>query len=168
MDAEEAKKFVIGTCETPFMMDMHDLKAGLSKWGFKVDDYEILTDPSDLEVLPLYLVWLECDYRYNLARENVRNWLHDMREFPWTGSWTFVLRFWHTPSVTKEFEFRVTKYLGNVWKISGLSEAKPRWPTTRFTRIRGEIYSVDEVHGLAKEELNQMPPGAYIVIEENL
>jgi hypothetical protein len=166
MDIEETKKFVADTCKTPFQMDLHGIRMGLLKWGFKIVDDEVLSDPDELEQLPLYLVWVECDYGIDLARTNLQNWLHDLREFPWVGSWTFVVKFWNKPGEIKEFEFRVTKYLGNVWKISGLSCAQPRWPTTKFTRIRGQIYKVDEVRGLEEEQAATLPPGVTMMIEE--
>lgn len=130
MNVDEIKDFTLETCRTPMQMDLHQMSKGLEKWGFKIEDWDNLS-PELPGAMPIYLVWLDCSYGLDLCKTNLNNWV-DECQFPWLGSWTFVVRFCVTPDKPKmEFQFTCERYLNGVWVVKNLKGSSPRLPQRR-------------------------------------
>jgi hypothetical protein len=126
MTTDEAKDILIETCQSPMQMDMAQMTPSLEKWGFKITDYERMSDST--EVLQQYMVWLECSYGVELMKRNVIVWLEGLKEWPWTGQWTFVVDF-YIPNMPKgEWTFEIVKFNEGGWSVRK-TDACPKWPT---------------------------------------
>lgn len=126
MTKDEAKDLILDTCKTSMQMDLHEMGRGLEKWGFRVVDYERLSDP-DPATLQEFMVWLECSYGVELMKRNVINWLEGMSRWPWVGHWCFVTKY-HIPNQPNaEWTFEIVKFLQGGWSVRK-TDAVPKWP----------------------------------------
>lgn len=126
VDRDKAKDILIDTCKTPLQMDLAQMTRSLEKWGFKVVDYERLTDP-DPAILQHFMVWLECDYGAALMKQNVVNWLEGLPDFPWRGHWCFVVKYAIMNQPRGEWTFEVVKWNQGGWSTRK-TDAIPKWP----------------------------------------
>jgi hypothetical protein len=131
LDEDAAKAIVLETCKSALEMDIAQMKRGLEKWGFRIKDFERLTDPYPYPpTLQEYMVWVECHYAWDLAKTNFSNWLQGLPDFPWVGKWDFVVNAQVMNMATREFTVRVTRFLGYVHSLHGLPIRVP-WPDRR-------------------------------------
>lgn len=134
MTVDEAKDFVLETCKTAMKIDLAEMnRRGLEKWGFRIVDYERLSDP-DPTILQEFMVWLECSYGAELMKQNVINWLEGMPDWPWLGHWCFVVKY-HIPNQPPhEWTFEIVRWAAGGWSTRK-TDAVPKWPDA-FSRRR--------------------------------
>jgi hypothetical protein len=129
---DEAKDFTLETCKTPMQMDIAEMTRGLEKWGFKITDFERLSDMAQTDVLQEYMVWLECNYGAELMKQNVINWLEGLPDWPWLGHWCFVVKFHISNQPRAEWTFEIVRWSQGGWSTRK-TDAVPKWPD-QFTR----------------------------------
>jgi hypothetical protein len=113
-------------------MDLHEMQSrGLEQWGFRVVDYERLSDP-DPDTLQHYMVWLECGYGAALMKQNIINWLEGMPDWPWLGHWTFVVKYQIPNQPTHDWTFEIVRWSQGGWSTRK-TDAVPKWPD-QYTR----------------------------------
>jgi hypothetical protein len=132
LDRDQVKAIVLDTCKSPLEMDIAQMQRSLEKWGFKVEEFELLNEPSP-GALKEHMVWLTCNYGIELARTNIENWLTGLKDFPWIGRWDFVVKYArfhrHGPvsDPRGDFTVAVTRFSGGVFNVHGV-RAKMPWP----------------------------------------
>jgi hypothetical protein len=126
LDADQAKAAVLDTCKSPLEMDIAEMSRGLEKWGFKIKEFERLSEPNP-RVLQEYIVWIDSHYGIELAKTNMANWLQNIPEFPWLGKWDFVVNYAKMNFAGNEFTVRVTRYTDPFYRLHGLNIKVP-WP----------------------------------------
>lgn len=134
-DRDQVKSIVLDTCKSPIQMDIAEMRRGLEKWGFKIDDFELLNDDKP-GVLKEHMVWLSGHTGIEAAKANITNWLMELKEFPWIGRWDFVVKYVrfhrhgeaYDPS--GDFTVAVTRYTGGIFNIHGLP-IRTLWPDRR-------------------------------------
>lgn len=139
-DLDLVKDYALVTCKSAFEMDLHEISASLDKWKFEIEDFEMLHDgqPALLILdgtLPLYMVWLECECDFELAKDRLSYWLWELDKyggFSWNGKWSFIVRFTApaNPPLTrvpcrKEFTFSVEKSWRKRGYVNTLCGASP-------------------------------------------
>lgn len=101
-------------------IDIEALRRSLLPWGFKIDDYERLSDPGE-NSLHQFMVWLNSGYEINEAKQAICRWLESLPDWPFLGQWVFVLRYGKG-----EWSFEVIKYSGGRWALHK-TDAEPKW-----------------------------------------
>lgn len=159
-DVDQIKSAVLETCRSPIEMDIAQMRRGLEKWGFKITEYERLTDDRDRHVLQEYMVWIDSSYGIELARTNIGNWLQEMPTFPWIGRWDFVVKYSHVKKfkgdggnlsdfslrVECDFTVRVRRWSGGLFNVHGVAVKVP-WADRRREIMKSTAWQRPLIYG---------------------
>jgi hypothetical protein len=161
MNPDDIKDFAVETCQSAFDMDIREIVGPLEKWGFKIVDSDNMTDPR--AKLPCYMLWLECDYGLELAKENLNNWIKELRKDVMLGKWHFVVKYWKRPGLANEFPFDVCRLDNGVSRVRNLLGAVGVTPKDHDAKQWwSHSLSYDPDAGLARF----LPPGMTVHVDD--